>query len=714
MQSIYQFREAEVGLFLRARDYGVGEIAFEPLQLRRNFRSSAALIAWVNAHFTRLFPADDDARRAAIRYLPSVPAAPEDSAPDAPEAPEAPDVAQGAVTLHRLHAGDRVAEAARVVQIVRAARARDAQAAIAVLVASREHVALSAAQLRAAGFALRGVDLERLGDRPVIRDLAALTRALLHAADRSAWLALLRAPWCGLSLAELEALLPRADTDMFRWLQSRAAPPHDGANQAQSSQDRRAASDETAEATRLRVSRLCKALAPAILGPERALALWQRVEHCWLRLAGPAIHRAEVDRLDAHRFIDTLALHDDPERLVGEALAELTERLYSGAPPQSGAIELMTVHAAKGLEWDVVILPGLGRRTAVDRDPLLHWIELPRASAGTDLLLAPIRSTEQEPRVSLAAYIKRLRRERSRLERVRLMYVAATRARTALHLLADLPLPARAGQQPAPRAGSLLDLLWPAIGEQFQALTPVGAVSAATLESWSDAATAVTDADRTPLWRLPARWSVAQPPASALAALRRLRLASPDLIEPPEYRWVGLSARAVGTIVHAELHRLATAAELPAATAPGVLPDYGGWLAELGVAADERAGASARVQQALQRTLADPRGRWLLSGAHREARSEWRLTGLHEGRVVNIIIDRMLVDDAGQRWIVDFKTSTHEGGAEREFVDREADRYRPQLLRYAALAAQLGRQPVRLALYFPLLGVFRELDAAAS
>src|ERR1700691_3884346 len=66
MQSIYQFREAEVSLFLRARDHGVGEVGFEALQLRRNFRSSAPLIAWVNQQFSALFPAEDDARRAAF------------------------------------------------------------------------------------------------------------------------------------------------------------------------------------------------------------------------------------------------------------------------------------------------------------------------------------------------------------------------------------------------------------------------------------------------------------------------------------------------------------------------------------------------------------------------------------------------------------------------------------------------------------------------
>ena len=118
-------------------------------------------------------------------------------------------------------------------------------------------------------------------------------------------------------------------------------------------------------------------------------------------------------------------------------------------------------------------------------------------------------------------------------------------------------------------------------------------------------------------------------------------------------------------------------------------------------------------ERRLRRTLSDARGRWLLHGAHREAHSEWRLTGMHQGRVVNVIFDRMLVDEQGQRWVVDFKTSTHEGGAVQEFVDSEAQRYRPQMQRYARLAAQLGQTPVRVALYFPLLGIFRELPIAA-
>jgi len=129
----------------------------------------------------------------------------------------------------------------------------------------------------------------------------------------------------------------------------------------------------------------------------------------------------------------------------------------------------------------------------------------------------------------------------------------------------------------------------------------------------------------------------------------------------------------------------------------------------LGVAPAELPSASARIREALQRTLEDSRGRWLLAGNHRQAHSEWHLTGLHEGRVVNVIFDRMLVDERGQRWVIDYKTGTHEGGAVGQFIDREAERYRPQMQRYAAMASHIDGSPVRAALYFPLLGVFREL-----
>jgi ATP-dependent helicase/nuclease subunit A len=113
---------------------------------------------------------------------------------------------------------------------------------------------------------------------------------------------------------------------------------------------------------------------------------------------------------------------------------------------------------------------------------------------------------------------------------------------------------------------------------------------------------------------------------------------------------------------------------------------------------------------ALRTTLADPRGRWLVATPHAEASCEFALTGQFDGRVQSIVIDRSFIDADGTRWVVDYKTSTHEGGDLDAFIANEARRYRPQLARYARFARELGPQPVRAALYFPQLGRFVEID----
>jgi hypothetical protein len=76
--------------------------------------------------------------------------------------------------------------------------------------------------------------------------------------------------------------------------------------------------------------------------------------------------------------------------------------------------------------------------------------------------------------------------------------------------------------------------------------------------------------------------------------------------------------------------------------------------------------------------------------------------------IVRVAVDRTFVDARGDRWIVDFKTSEHEGGSLERFLDSEQARYAPQLNRYAALIRPLGPEPIRVGLYFPLLSAWRE------
>jgi len=78
---------------------------------------------------------------------------------------------------------------------------------VAVLVRARNHLKHILPALRASGLQFRAVDTDSLAEQPLIRDLTSLTRALLHPGDRSAWLSVLRAPWCGFTLGDLHTLV---------------------------------------------------------------------------------------------------------------------------------------------------------------------------------------------------------------------------------------------------------------------------------------------------------------------------------------------------------------------------------------------------------------------------------------------------------------------------------------------------------------------------
>ena len=127
----------------------------------------------------------------------------------------------------------------------------------------------------------------------------------------------------------------------------------------------------------------------------------------------------------------------------------------------------------------------------------------------------------------------------------------------------------------------------------------------------------------------------------------------------------------------------------------------------------ERADHVDECVEALVAVHRDPRGRWILQMARgdlREHALSGRLPGAG-GEVARVVIDRSFVDEQGVRWVIDYKTSQHIGGGLEEFLDREVERYRSQLQRYAILVKRLGPEPVRLGLYFPLMRAWREWAA---
>ena len=665
MQSIYRFREAEVGLFLRAWNSGIASLPLHCLQLARNFRSQQGLVDWANAAFVRVLPGASDMASGAVAFEPSV------VDPSTGCAPEA-------VKFNALIDGSPHDEATRVVELVRRMQADDPAASIALLVRARPHLAQIVPALREAGLSFTAVELELLLARPLIGDLLALTRALEHLADKVAWLAVLRAPSCGLTLADLSALAEGAPNATVWQLMG------DATRRSQLSAD-----------GQQRVERVAAVLTRALELRGRS-ALAERVRETWWLLGGPACVSTAADHADAESFFAHLEQHEERRRGVADiaAFEASLVRLYAAPDAQaSGKLQVMTIHKAKGLEFDYVLVPGLDRVTTGDDAQLMQWLERPTELGLGELLLSPIYPPDADKKDdSIYCWIERLQQQRQAHEDERLLYVAATRARKKLHWLACIPT--ADGDVSLPRENSLLYRLWPAVEDECRrALAARASVSGFAMAP----TTATYDQS---LRRLPSDWTfpIAPPsidwhddaPSAALAI---------------EFSWAGETARRIGVVVHRWLQRIAEDAlhGWNAERVQTIAPHIERELAGMGISGDELQVARSRVVQALTSALSDLRARWLL-GPQNDARSELRLT-VRSGTVARrIVLDRTFIDENGARWIIDYKTGIHEGADVEGFLDRERLRYAGQLELYAQAlggAAQLG-------LYFPLLNGWRE------
>lgn len=112
-----------------------------------------------------------------------------------------------AVTVHPFFNDDHMAEAEKVIEIIMHVQRENPLSTIAILVRNRAHLYKIIPRIREMKLRFRAIEIEKLDCQPVIQDLLVLTRALTHLADKLAWLAVLRAPWCGLILSDLHAIV---------------------------------------------------------------------------------------------------------------------------------------------------------------------------------------------------------------------------------------------------------------------------------------------------------------------------------------------------------------------------------------------------------------------------------------------------------------------------------------------------------------------------
>lgn len=770
MQSIYAFRNANVGLFLKAGESGIGGQQLASLRLTRNFRSAPPLIHWFNHHFSETFPQINDSSVGAVRYEPSVAGQSESSDLTVDSNQHA--AVQCSAVIEDLaiendaerKADARVREAEHIVELIQSTQRQQPGQSIAILLRGRSHGADLLRALDDHGIAWDGVDLSKLAAREVVMDLLTIYRAVNNLADDVAWWAMLRAPWCGLLLKDLKVLRNFLDsTDAFLGVSDFLLT----AEVAQL-----AVVDGLSASARSRLEFLSAALknywCKRGKAPQRHLiyTLWKRLggeaiaSVCLLQSAPAAGSGAQLvsDLPTAEAMLDLIEDYE-LERLSNPGsfglitLQQRVDRLYAAASPSAvpsshassanPPVQIMTMHKAKGLEFDTVILPALGRESGRNDQPILRSREVV-VDGGEGVLLAPKPETmlyadaykrvaqssqkENDQRAaSVYSYLKYLEGKAGALEAERLFYVAATRARRQLLLTTcskadekNWP-PASLAELDVPRRGTMLANGWEQILHapknllSSRLLLPSETLAAVENKSAVDSEEQYMAIRR---WDDDAIASLTESLHSDL----KVESASNDTEEPlvladglddanDNNEWQRLS----GIVYHEMMMRLAAVSDSAKAPWKQAGQTEREFIVHLHkqLSLQERLFIDEqffersvdRVVEAVAATLTGRHGQWLMDASHQQRQSEVNRAIVEAGRVSEARIDLSFVDEAGTLWIIDFKLLD-----DRESYDESSilSTYRDQLLHYRAIMrSELGGgegdcPPIKCALYLPI------------
>lgn len=130
-------------------------------------------------------------------------------------------------------------------------------------------------------------------------------------------------------------------------------------------------------------------------------------------------------------------------------------------------------------------------------------------------------------------------------------------------------------------------------------------------------------------------------------------------------------------------------------------------LKQLGVLDHTLIQSTQNVKNALQNTLSDPKGLWILK-PHLDAQSELRLTAVIKHQPIQLVIDRTFIDEKGVRWIIDYKSSIPTQNSLNEFLNAEQKKYENQMQQYHIAMQALNDRPIFLGLYFPRVSAWKE------
>ncbi|MGI8937875.1 MAG: UvrD-helicase domain-containing protein [Iamia sp.] len=458
-QSIYRFRRADISLFLQAARRFSGP-AGEGLTLSTNFRTVGGVIDWVNATFGRLLeeaPVHDLLVESQPRYTPLA-----SVRPDPPTGPAVSVLGRAAHPYRTKAAEIRTAEAHEVVDTIQRAMAecwqvddrakgwRDAALGdITILVPARTSLPYLEDALSDAGIPYRAEASSLVYATRAIRDLLMVLRAVADPTDELRIVSALRTPLFGCGDDDLHRFrVERGGHWSYLGRQPDGVPGDDpvaeGLATLRGWHDLRHWASPSVLLERIVADRRAMELA---FVEGRPRDVWRRIRfvvdqaRAWSGATGG----------DLRDYLDWVGLQTVEGARVAEAILPETD---------DDAVRIMTIHAAKGLEFPVTIVSGLS--TSPRHGPRPGDARFP-PEGGVAYYLGKNAETPE------FTATRPVDEQMSHDERLRLLYVATTRARD--HLVISLHRAERR-TPPSPTTRSSAEVLVEGMGPDLLAALP--------------------------------------------------------------------------------------------------------------------------------------------------------------------------------------------------------------------------------------------------
>ena len=675
MQSCYGFRNANVGIYLNVQQNGIPGLKINSLKLRANFRSNKNIVDWVNRHFFTAFPTKSNTSRGAVPFSYS------ESVNNQPSKPRISTELISYKNTHRT--GAKQAEAEKVIEAIRKIRLSSSTEDIAILVRSRSHLAFIIPELNANNLNWLSTDIDRMGSMQLVEDLISLTKALLNPYDRLSWLAILRAPWIGLEVSDLYSI-SQDSLDKSVW------------KSINNLKDTNSISSDG----RQRLSDFTDCIRSSMNHRYRT-PLRELVQSSWELLRGGGAIKTAREVSCAAKYFNLLAEHESAGGIKNfdffreQVYASFIPTFYQPAlKPPSKPIQLLTMHKAKGLEFDHVIIPGLGNTPGSDDKPLLAWHERLNSKGQARLLISASTEVGAEED-KLYQLILHERTHKVLLENTRLLYIAITRAKESVNLLGTLSL--NKNQELQIPQKSLLSRLWNELQresinfkiEEYDPITPEPKILKEQKLPFP-----------TPLERFKETQGL-----NERAKRYFQKKAEPPAIERMEidHQVKNRLDACAGDLIHGFFENYTKKPKIDSSLFASINAHRNYWEIEL----KKRDQSERNVDKALdfisnsiKETLCDKDLQWIFDDSTENSRSEFSISTNQNGVIRTYIIDRTFVDKNNTRWIIDYKTGATVNENEADFIRTQSRLHRGQLSYYKNLFSKLESKKTRIALLF--------------